>query len=188
MGGALLWALFAAVLPGPGRAEPIPDALHALLRSLVERTGETAVLAATSGTHAVFVDTVESPHAIRYIASPGKLVPLLVLLALVLLALWRFTIDQPDGNIDDAFILRLGAKHAVGALGDAAAPDALAKLAADDALIAELPDGDAERAALVARFDHSQTIYQRDPWAARTEGAGTAEFIPLADLSIRAAG
>ena len=43
------------------------------------------------------------------------------------------------------------------------------------------------RAALVARFDHSQTIYQRDPWAARTEGAGTAEFLPLADLTLRAA-
>jgi DNA-binding IclR family transcriptional regulator len=58
------------------RAEPIPEALHALLRSLVERTGETAVLAATSGAHAVFVASVESPHAIRYIANPGKLVPL----------------------------------------------------------------------------------------------------------------
>ncbi len=43
------------------------------------------------------------------------------------------------------------------------------------------------RAALVARFDHSQTIYQRDPWAERTSGAGTAEFVPLADFTIRAA-
>ena len=43
------------------------------------------------------------------------------------------------------------------------------------------------RAALVARFDHSQTIYQRDPWADRTEGEGTREFMPLADLSLRAA-
>jgi DNA-binding IclR family transcriptional regulator len=34
------------------------------------------VLAATSGTHAVFVDSVESPHAIRYTAKPGKLIPL----------------------------------------------------------------------------------------------------------------
>ena len=65
-----------ALLQQIERAEPIPEALHAMLRSLVERTGETAVLAATSGAYAVFVDTVESPHAIRYIASPGKLVPL----------------------------------------------------------------------------------------------------------------
>jgi nitrite reductase (NADH) large subunit len=43
------------------------------------------------------------------------------------------------------------------------------------------------RAALVARFDHSQSIYQRDPWAERTEGAATREFIPLADLTLRAA-
>ena len=58
------------------RAEPIPEALRSLLRTLAERTGETAVLAATSGAHAVFVDAVESPHAIRYTAAPGKLVPL----------------------------------------------------------------------------------------------------------------
>ncbi len=44
--------------------------------ALVERTGETAVLAATSGTHAVFIDAIESPHAIRYTAAPGKLIPL----------------------------------------------------------------------------------------------------------------
>ena len=39
-----------------------------------------------------------------------------------------------------------------------------------------------ERAALVARFDHSQTIYQRDPWADRANGAEAHEFAPLADL------
>ena len=65
-----------ALLQQVERAEPIPEALHALLHSLVERSGETAVLAATSGAHAVFVASVESPHAIRYIANPGKLVPL----------------------------------------------------------------------------------------------------------------
>lgn len=57
-------------------AEPIPEQMGALLRALAERTGETAVLAATSGSQAVFVDAVESRHAIRYIATPGKLVPL----------------------------------------------------------------------------------------------------------------
>ena len=50
--------------------------LRELLRALVERTGETAVLAAASSAYAVFLDVVESPHAIRYNASPGKLVPL----------------------------------------------------------------------------------------------------------------
>lgn len=34
-----------------------------------------------------------------------------LILGLVLLALWRFTIDQPDGNIDDAFILLVYARH-----------------------------------------------------------------------------
>jgi IclR family acetate operon transcriptional repressor len=34
------------------------------------------VLAATSGTSALFIDAFESPHAIRYTAEPGKLVPL----------------------------------------------------------------------------------------------------------------
>ncbi|MDO9075507.1 MAG: IclR family transcriptional regulator [Rubrivivax sp.] len=58
------------------RAEPIPEQFRALLTALAERTGETAVLAATSGACAVFVDAVESSHAIRYTASPGKLVPL----------------------------------------------------------------------------------------------------------------
>ena len=43
------------------------------------------------------------------------------------------------------------------------------------------------RAALVARFDHSQTIHQRDPWADRTAGEGTREFTPLADFTLRAA-
>lgn len=65
-----------ALLQQIERAEPIPEAFKALLRALAERTGETAVLAATSGAWAVFVDTVESSNAIRYFAAPGKLVPL----------------------------------------------------------------------------------------------------------------
>ena len=43
------------------------------------------------------------------------------------------------------------------------------------------------RAALVARFDHSQTIYQTDPWAERTSGEGKREFVPMADFTLRAA-
>jgi len=46
---------------------------------------------------------------------------------------------------------------------------------------------DAERAALVARFDLSQTIYQKDPWAERAEPAQARRFQPLADLTLEAA-
>ncbi|MCZ4260338.1 nitrite reductase large subunit NirB [Limimaricola sp. G21655-S1] len=44
-----------------------------------------------------------------------------------------------------------------------------------------------ERAALVARFDLSQTIYQKDPWAERAEPAAARRFQPLADLTLEAA-
>lgn len=57
-------------------ADPIPQQLHGLLEALVQETGETAVLAAASGACALFVDSVEAPHAIRYTARPGKLIPL----------------------------------------------------------------------------------------------------------------
>jgi nitrite reductase (NADH) large subunit len=43
------------------------------------------------------------------------------------------------------------------------------------------------RAALVARFEHSQRIYQTDPWARRANGAECHEFAPLADLGVREA-
>lgn len=57
-------------------AQPIPADLHALLEELVQKTGETAVLAAASGAQALFLDAVESPSAIRYTARRGKTVPL----------------------------------------------------------------------------------------------------------------
>ncbi|HEX2540171.1 MAG TPA: IclR family transcriptional regulator [Caldimonas sp.] len=75
-GGYYPSPLWSSLLQQIESAEPIPEQFRALLRALVERTQETAVLAATSGTHAVFVDAVESPHAIRYTAKPGKLIPL----------------------------------------------------------------------------------------------------------------
>jgi nitrite reductase (NADH) large subunit len=43
------------------------------------------------------------------------------------------------------------------------------------------------RAALVARFEHSQRIHQADPWALRANGAERHEFAPLADLGVREA-
>lgn len=58
------------------QAQPVPKDVHELLEKLVEDTGETAVLAAASGSHAVFVDTVESPSSVRYTAPVGKRVPL----------------------------------------------------------------------------------------------------------------
>ncbi len=43
------------------------------------------------------------------------------------------------------------------------------------------------RRALVERFDLSQTIYQKDPWAERAQGGERHEFIPIADLSAKEA-
>lgn len=75
-GGYYPSPLWTSLLQRIENAEPIPDQFHALLQALAERTGETAVLAATSGPHAVFVDAIEASHAVRYTAPPGKLIPL----------------------------------------------------------------------------------------------------------------
>ena len=53
--------------------------------------------------------------------------------------------------------------------------------------VREALSDDAERAALVARFDLSQSIYQKDPWAERAEPAAARQFQPLADLTLEAA-
>ncbi|SFE22509.1 nitrite reductase large subunit NirB [Roseivivax sediminis] len=48
--------------------------------------------------------------------------------------------------------------------------------------------GDAEtRAALVARFDLSQSVYQKDPWAEHATPEAERTFAPLADLTLEAA-
>lgn len=57
-------------------AEPLPEALPALMDELAASTGETVVVAAASGLHALFVAVIESPHAIRYAAHVGKRVPI----------------------------------------------------------------------------------------------------------------
>ena len=44
-----------------------------------------------------------------------------------------------------------------------------------------------ERAALMARFDLSQTVYQKDPWAERSNAAAMRAFAPMADLTLEAA-
>lgn len=57
-------------------AEPLPPAALALIRDLAEVSGETAWIAAASGQHAVLLSVIQSAHAIRYTADPGKRVPL----------------------------------------------------------------------------------------------------------------
>jgi IclR family transcriptional regulator, acetate operon repressor len=75
-GGFYPSPLWASLIRDLESADPIPQQLHQMLEALQQRTGETAILAAASGAYAVFVDAVESPHAIRYTAKPGKMVPL----------------------------------------------------------------------------------------------------------------
>lgn len=98
-GGYYPSPLWATLLQQIESAQPIPQHLHQLLEVLVKETGETAVLAAASGAHAVFVDAVESPLAIRYAARPGKLIPLHVT------ATGRALLSQMDGA-DRAAVLR----------------------------------------------------------------------------------
>lgn len=68
--------IWAALLQRIESAQPIPKGIQSLLQTLVQDTGETAVLAAASGNHALFVETVESPSSVRYAAPVGKRVPL----------------------------------------------------------------------------------------------------------------
>ncbi|MCE0504704.1 nitrite reductase large subunit NirB [Roseivivax sp. GX 12232] len=45
----------------------------------------------------------------------------------------------------------------------------------------------ATRAALIARFDLSQEVYQKDPWAERATPEAARRFAPLADMTLEAA-
>jgi DNA-binding IclR family transcriptional regulator len=67
---------WSTLLQGIEQAAPLPASLHKLLENLAARTQETAVLAGVSGADALFLDVVESPHAVRYTAQVGKRVPL----------------------------------------------------------------------------------------------------------------
>ncbi|MGO4391688.1 IclR family transcriptional regulator [Variovorax sp. M-6] len=58
------------------RAAPTPSELQTVLKALCARTNETAVLAGISGSHALFIATVEPEQAVRYAAAVGKMVPL----------------------------------------------------------------------------------------------------------------
>lgn len=57
-------------------AQPLPASVHALLEALRDETGETLILAGAEGTSAVFLDVVESPADIRYIANVGQRLPI----------------------------------------------------------------------------------------------------------------
>ncbi len=56
-----------------------------------------------------------------------------------------------------------------------------------DWVIERVVDDLEERANLVARFDHSQSIFQTDPWEERAAPDVAKTFGPLADLSLEAA-
>ncbi|EEX13858.1 nitrite reductase (NAD(P)H), large subunit [Citreicella sp. SE45] len=53
--------------------------------------------------------------------------------------------------------------------------------------VKEVLADDAERKALVDRFDVSQSVYQVDPWAERAVPDAARRFQPLADLTVEAA-
>ena len=56
--------------------EPMPAPLARAMHRVAEETGETALVSASSGLHAVYLDVVESKAAVRYAAHPGRRVPL----------------------------------------------------------------------------------------------------------------
>ncbi|MBP6899966.1 MAG: IclR family transcriptional regulator [Burkholderiaceae bacterium] len=58
------------------QAQPLPQALQQLLRTLADETGETVVLAAPAGGQVLFIAALESAQAVRYSAAPGKRIPL----------------------------------------------------------------------------------------------------------------
>jgi IclR family acetate operon transcriptional repressor len=75
-GGYYPAPIWATLVQNIERAQPISEAMHALLRHLAAETGETAVLAAVSGANALFVAAIESKQAIRYTAAAGRMIPL----------------------------------------------------------------------------------------------------------------
>ncbi len=56
--------------------EPLPGPLARAMHRVAEETGETALVSASSGLYAVYLDVVESKAVVRYAARPGRRVPL----------------------------------------------------------------------------------------------------------------
>jgi IclR family transcriptional regulator, acetate operon repressor len=69
----LRWLAMARMI---AEVEPLPAWTHALIAELSAQTGETAAIAAPSGTIAVFIDVVESSAPIRYFAQIGHRIPI----------------------------------------------------------------------------------------------------------------
>ncbi len=57
-------------------SQPLPESVHKLLVELMQRTGETMILAAAEGTSVVFLDVVETPADIRYTVNVGQRLPI----------------------------------------------------------------------------------------------------------------
>ena len=56
-----------------------------------------------------------------------------------------------------------------------------------DWVIAQVVDDPRNRRALVKRFETSQSVYRRDPWAEHSTPSETPRWAPLADLTLEAA-
>jgi DNA-binding IclR family transcriptional regulator len=61
---------------GVADSEPLPESVHALLVDLMNRTGETMMLAAPQGTSVTLLDVVETAADIRYIVNVGQRLPI----------------------------------------------------------------------------------------------------------------
>lgn len=57
-------------------AEPMPEGVQGLLADLATETEETVWIAVQSGQQAILMSVIQSRQAIRYIAEPGRRVPL----------------------------------------------------------------------------------------------------------------
>jgi len=57
-------------------AEPLPEAIYALVAEVAEETGETTAIGAPAGTSIVFIHVVESQASIRYFAQVGHKLPI----------------------------------------------------------------------------------------------------------------
>lgn len=58
------------------RADPLPQELQNLVRALSDATGETTLIAAPAGEHAIFLEVRESRQPVRYSTSAGNMVPI----------------------------------------------------------------------------------------------------------------
>lgn len=67
------WMEFAL---GVADSDPLPESVHALLVDLMNRTGETMMLAAPQGTSVTLLDVVETAADIRYIVNVGQRLPI----------------------------------------------------------------------------------------------------------------